>query len=498
MKTLQYILAAALAVSPVAVGAQTTVDFETPDGYRELSVYDTWPESPFRTGRLQGNVAVVRNPFAQVDKQLGAAPNASHHVLAVQRSRYGSNTFGARIDLAAPFELTPQLRYVHVLIHKPVEGRVMLIGLGKRPERAAQSASTEQFWETSSNRVKAQSWCDAVFPIKGAGGVDIHSLVVVPDCESTHDLKADFAAYIDDIIVNDSPEPRIAYEDYPINYPATAQLTRNDRYTSSVGLTTPSAGEQILPVGQKTDKLLYHDLTDQVFLAKAGEQVQASIGFNATWMHGYIYLDRGHDGRFSALLDGRGLPAEGSDLMAFSYLNGLNSQGAQVREDASLNPLPFTIPKDLPNGFYRMRYKLDWNNASPAGTVDTKNRMDNNGGAFVDVRLNVHAEEVTVRNLGGLNGDVLKADGTKFSTLSIPFGKPLTIRMKPAPKFKIGSLRVRHGYNLEGEPTEHGMRQYAEVTYQADDFVNGSLTIPAAIIDGDVVIEPHFVSIESE
>ena len=49
-----------------------------------------------------------------------------------------------------------------------------------------------------------------MFPIKSANGVDIHSLVLVPDAESTHTLAADWIAYVDDILVDDSNEPRIS------------------------------------------------------------------------------------------------------------------------------------------------------------------------------------------------------------------------------------------------------------------------------------------------
>lgn len=179
------------------------------DDFRSLGVYDTWEESPFRLGRLEGNAAVVANPLKEKDTTTGIVANPSAHVLAIQRSRFGSNTFGVRIDLAEPFELPTQTRYVHVLIHKPIEGRVMLIGLGKRRERAGQSPETEQFWVLSSTAVTPGAWCDAVFAIKGSPGVDIHSLVVVPDCESPHRLSADFVAYVDEICLNDEAAPRI-------------------------------------------------------------------------------------------------------------------------------------------------------------------------------------------------------------------------------------------------------------------------------------------------
>ena len=91
--------------------AQTTdevrIDFENQD-YQTIGVYDTWLKSPFRShdgqpAALQGNVQVVSNIDKNYDDVLKSTPNTSSKVLGFQRSRYGSNTFGARIDLKQPF-----------------------------------------------------------------------------------------------------------------------------------------------------------------------------------------------------------------------------------------------------------------------------------------------------------------------------------------------------------------------------------------------------------
>lgn len=149
--------------------AQTTdevrIDFENQD-YQAIGVYDTWLKSPFRShdgqpAALQGNVQVVSNIDKNYDDVLKSTPNASDKVLGFQRSRYGSNTFGARIDLKQPFALTKETKYVHVMIHKPKAGRTMLIGLGKRTDRPGQSADTEQFWEFSTKEIEPNKWVDA-------------------------------------------------------------------------------------------------------------------------------------------------------------------------------------------------------------------------------------------------------------------------------------------------------------------------------------------------
>lgn len=175
------------------------ISFERHD-YQRVGVYDRWEQSPFRDGRLTGQAAVTANPDAQ--------GNASDSVVAFRRSRWASNIYGVRIDLAKPFALTPQGKVVHVLIHRPQGGRVMLVGLGKRHDRPGQSTDVEQFWAYSATDVPHGHWADAVFPVKSANGVDIHSLVVVPDAESPHRLAADWVAYVDDILVDDSTTPR--------------------------------------------------------------------------------------------------------------------------------------------------------------------------------------------------------------------------------------------------------------------------------------------------
>ena len=136
-------------------------------------MYDNWEQSPFRSGQLRGNAAVVPNHLTQADELLGFAPNESANILALQRSRFGSNTFGVRIDLKEPFRLTKKLRYLHVMTYvadKPAASRMMVIGLGKRVESewSWQTGEDEQFWALSSADIEpAPQWQDVVFSFKG-------------------------------------------------------------------------------------------------------------------------------------------------------------------------------------------------------------------------------------------------------------------------------------------------------------------------------------------
>ena len=487
--------------------AQTTeevrIDFEN-QNYKSLGVYDTWHKSPFRSQNkqaavLEGNVQVVSNIDKNYDEILKATPNASDNVLGFQRSRFGSNTFGARIDLKQPFALTKETKYVHVMIHKPKAGRTMLIGLGKRTDRKGQSTDTEQFWELSTREVEPNKWVDAVFPVKGAGGIEIHSLVVVVDCEDTNGLKDDFLAYIDNIVVNNEAFTTTNREDYPMNYNKDAKCSRTDR-----GLKGISLGDQIFSVygDITTSTPAYTYLSKQAFLAKPGETLNPAVQYKGIWMHSYVYLDLNNNGRFEPKVEGGQIvPNAGNELLAYSFLggedenSGFNSAGTEISGNGrnTLVMPEFTLPSDLQHGFYRMRYKVDWNSADAGGSIENNNHILNNGGGAIDVRLNVHGDNVKIFQ-GALNGKVVAEDGTELNGISIPFGKPYTIKMKPEHGFNFSGLKVRHGYNLTGDSISHGTYQYVDEFIPRERFnADGTFTLPAEMIDGDVSLEGIFI-----
>ena len=487
--------------------AQTTeevrIDFEN-QNYKSLGVYDTWLKSPFRSQNkqaavLEGNVQVVSNIDKNYDEILKATPNASNNVLGFQRSRFGSNTFGARIDLKQPFALTKETKYVHVMIHKPKAGRTMLIGLGKRTDRKGQSVDTEQFWELSTREVEPNKWVDAVFPVKGAGGIEIHSLVVVVDCEDTNGLKDDFLAYIDNIVVNNEAFTTTNREDYPMNYNKDAKCSRTDR-----GLKGISLGDQTFNVygDITTSTPAYTYLSKQAFLAKPGETLNPAVQYKGIWMHSYVYLDLNNNGRFEPKVEGGQIvPNAGNELLAYSFLSGedensgFNSAGTELSGNGrnTLVMPEFTLPSDLQHGFYRMRYKVDWNSADAGGSIENNNHILNNGGGAIDVRLNVHGDNVKIYQ-GALNGKVVAEDGTELNGISIPFGKPYTIKMKPEHGFNFSGLKVRHGYNLTGDSISHGTYQYVDELIPRERFnADGTFTLPAKMIDGDVSLEGIFI-----
>ena len=507
MNKIKYISLAGL-LFPLSLMAQTAedkvlCDFETTDSYKSVGVYDTWANSPFRTHQLSGNAQVVNNHLNDVDPVLGYALNESKRILGVQRSRFGSNTFGALVELKEPFALKKTVQYVHVKIYTPKGGSVMLIGLGNRDDRPNQSPLTEQFWSTSTSKVKSDGWCDAVFPISGSNGITIRNLLVVVDRNSPHNLTADYAAYIDDIILSPSAsDPYFMSSLYPINYDEeTAHSRGTDRYTKGVTLVS-SDGSQSLEADQSAINRLYIKRMNNTFLAKPGDKVTAGFIKGAmSWMAGYVYIDQDNNGNFDVDYDDTGVKAM-KDLMTYSQYKGTDCNGNAIdgKTGPNLNPPSFTIPADLKPGFYRMRYKVDWDNVNPGGNPGPSNKITDNGGMLLDTRINIHNDVVSLSRTtdelggGGLNGDILMADGSGVTGKKVPFGQDLKVKVKPAPGFRFHHLVMRHGYNLEGDSVVSENRQWDEKVFYARTFQNDEFTIPGKYVDGDVRFIPYFSS----
>ncbi len=286
-------------------------------------------------------------------------------------------------------------------------------------------------------------------------------------------------------------------ETYPVNFDKGATLSRTDRYTNSIGFESPSGGQQTLAVGQQESKLVYNERLSHAFTAKAGESITPSVAYTpGTWMHTYVYLDRGCDGQFSFTLNDDYSIPEGSDVMSFSYYEACNSLGEKDLGNGSNNVTPpaFTLPADLPNGFYRLRYKVDWNSIDAGGNDKEGNLITANGGVIVDTRLNVHGDMATLRSVAATGGVLLNADGAELTAAEVPFGQPYTIKVQPAEGFALSHVVIRHGYNLEGDSLVHGTPQYLDVVVPAFLFREGVYTIPAECMDGDVRLTPVFRS----
>ncbi len=503
MKKTNIMLSAALMFFGLTASAQTKITFDT-DDYKNVGVYDMWEESPFRTGALQGNAAVASNPDTEVDAVLGEAPNATGKVVALQRSRHASNTYGVRIDLKEPIRVTKQLQYIHVMTYlkdKPADSRMMVIGLGKRIEESWnwQTGEEEQFWAVTNTNVKAQAgWQDIVVSFKGFSyskeenensGIDIYSLVIVPDVRSPHADETDWVAYFDEIVVDNNPDKRFTTDKYALTYDEEADMTRSDRAINSVGLT--SNGKSYSSTA-RSGKVYSNNTTTSVFSTTAGAQVQPTFSYKGAWMSAYVYVDWGNDGLFKDALNNNGTPAEGSDVVSYSAVQigdtWYKSDGSTTNNGNTIGGgVPqFTVPAGTPNGFYRMRYKVDWNSISPAGG----NTIISDGGGIVDLMLDVHGDKVTV-NASQLNGDiVLAADNSVLQNYVMDYETPLTVKIIPENGFVQYGFTLKYGYNVNAKDQfdENGNPNWVKVTIPFNEInADGTYTIPAEYLRGSHV-----------
>lgn len=293
---------------------------------------------------------------------------------------------------------------------------------------------------------------------------------------------------------NEEPEP------YPLNISKTQTATTSGRYIKSIKL-----NNQSFPVYSSVNvgvTKVYKDMMNKAFTVKAGDEVQPQIGFNGAWMDGYVYVDFANDGAFNVNLGDNYSLLEGNDLVSFSWLApnnddgvvGKNSKGEDVPKgnhvaNGAITPPSFTIPAGTPIGFYRMRYKTDWNYADAGGDASS---IVGNGGNIIDIRLNVHGDEVNISTLSK-NGTITATDESALPATHA-FGQPLTIKASPKQGYELHSVRIRHGYNLTGDSLVHGTPQYVDAVVRKEDFTaEGTYTLAADMIDGDVLIEPRFI-----
>ena len=482
MKLYRRLIAMAVAVLPVAASAEVNITFQDHD-FESVGVYDWWEASPFRSqngqpAELKGNCQVVNNPDA-TDPE---SPAQGEKVLGFQRSVYGSNMFGARINLKAEqrFVHTPQVQYVHVLMKKPVDGRSMIIGLGRHNSKTAgyedtwkeQSPEAVQFTALGNNKAPANLWTDVVFPVKGAGNIDIYSLVVVADCEASHTRTADFPVYIASVKVNNSNAPEVALVgDYPACFERDQKYTRNDRKLNSITIGTKAGN--FTKAGNGTFCLT--EAFDGFIPVQRGETITAQCSYTGTWMHSFFYLDSDQNGKFEV---------EKNEMVGCS---NTNQNGHSTKHS-------FKIPETLAPGIYRLRGKVDWESTDPAGNDGSSgsNYIISNGGAMIDVLLNVYdpsATTVTVNN-DQRNGDILLADGGKIENYTHQRLTALKVKAQPENGFDYTGMIIRTGYNMAGDSLVHSNPQW---TYKRVDWTefdsDDTYTIPAVDFSADVRIE---------
>jgi len=278
-------------------------------------------------------------------------------------------------------------------------------------------------------------------------------------------------------------------EKYPVNFEKNQAITYNGRQLRNVSLQSAD-GNQTHAVGTR---LVYNDLTENAFTALPGDAVKVNVDFQTgatPWMHSYVYVDL-NNGQFAA-----------DELLSYSYSKGKNSLGQSIANGAagagnSLQPPTFQLAKDLVEGKYRMRVKVDWDNTDPAGakgengTATGKNGIVTNGGAIADFTLNVHATAYPqmALYLDTRHANIYAERGAL--PIQPQRGKALTLRIVPVENtYEATQLAVRYGKDPYAEQTINGEQQWEEQTLTPN--ARGIVTLPAEVMNGKVRVIAHY------
>lgn len=191
------------------------------------------------------------------------------------------------------------------------------------------------------------------------------------------------------------------FEAAPVTYcHPEGNSTHTGRYITTLNV-SDNEGTSLDVSGSGLQGALYTDHTDQVFTTKRGSEVTVNVtAGGGEWMHAYVLVDYNNDGEFT--YDVNTTKAD-QELVAFNcYGAGVsigsdastwyNSLGEEVSNHFTYvdgNIPAFTIPEDLADGEYRLRYKMDWNDADPCGRASGSNLSSANGGFCIDLTLKV-------------------------------------------------------------------------------------------------------------
>lgn len=233
---------------------------------------------------------------------------------------------------------------------------------------------------TSPNALENGQWpFDKAFYLIINQSVGNGSWAAAADEAFTYETRVDWIR-----VYQKTPAVRAAYDEfmkYPTYFYRDQAVTHATRRLNSISL-----NDQTIDIPDNTR--LYNRINSTItFTAAAGDTVKPSFNFSEDWMHGYVYMDLDNNGLFNVLQPIDGVIAEGTDLMSFSYYDGYNSSGEALSDNNTMETPSFIIPEDLQPGTYQMRYKVDWNNYNPAGSIAEEDDILTNGGAFADIKI---------------------------------------------------------------------------------------------------------------
>ena len=192
-------------------------------------------------------------------------------------------------------------------------------------------------------------------------------------------------------------------EPYATNFDKDAKATRSDRYIKSLSFTAGDDAAQTIAVDIVQPYVDKSADEACILTCHAGDRIQVAFNRAGGWMNGYFYIDLDQNKQFS-FREGS-TDQSGSELMTFSFYSGdfnndsqgVNSAGTSLTGGArnTMACPAFTLPANLAEGDYRVRFKMDWNSVDAGGqigadgTVNGTNGFLANGGQIVDATLRV-------------------------------------------------------------------------------------------------------------
>ena len=259
-------------------------------------------------------------------------------------------------------------------------------------------------------------------------------------------------------------------EDYAVSFDKTILQPHTQSKLFAVSLTIGKYGnKQRLSVPMKGTQTVYNDLTDQMAEALIGEDLKVNCDYSGLPLHAYLYIDFNLDGKFDS---------SDKELVSYTYYEGKNSEGKEVKETVSPRELPmFKLSESTPAGVYRARVKIDRNNIDPAGSPI----LGVEGGFVTDFLIHVRHTDGKL-DLQTVNGSIVGEDN---------YGVPqriaykTSIRLMPvaiAEGYVPSDITIRHGQKVNGPQYIHGTRQWEEYTIPFQEVFE----IPADKVNGDV------------
>lgn len=168
-----------------------------------------------------------------------------------------------------------------------------------------------------------------------------------------------------------------------------AHYEGNSTHTGNRGVGTmtisDNAGNSVTVNGTgEKGHAVYADRTSTILQVEPGATLTITgASSDKAWMHSYVYIDFGQDGKFDV---DESMTSLNNDLVAFTGYtlagNGKTgsdydtadptkkSDGTNTNNQDYWEIPTIQLPADMQPGTYRLRYKLDWNNVHPYGRTN--------------------------------------------------------------------------------------------------------------------------------